>query len=615
MDNFIPISCLECKKEVESSPLVPEVLLKLNLPFCDQCWMTFPHEDTLSDSIISVEDKSMDFRDMIEGPVIEPTQCQEHKKQTKLLCLQEKHMVCEKCVFSGSHKGHDVIDFEEALEEQEKKTTEISYLRKLIQTYAWKIIENKEESQKKRKEELLKEVNEKFNNFVEVIINKKNKVIGEIMTFYKNMGNSLMANSPQLSELIGWKEKMTSKIRKQGLKIIPKELNKFQLSSLDLLEEDTQLIADRFKKLIQYDFQRSSAQTKTIEITWGNADNLEKSLCALTLNSQPTQFADPHSVVEIPTSSTLSDQDRKLLDTLLNSCLVHSVGDSLNVDLLYIITNEQLKQNRGNYAAVERWLQLKENQLTVSLDVTRYDSDLDSCISKLLSKSSLSELHIDLKPKNSWNTTSRKWCDSIKNSIRYLENLSKFSAKLINNQSCDFNIELNNIISKSPDLMAIDLEFNVDPPRGRTIYVFPAWYMKLVALNNLEKISLSTMDSQVITAFKSLKKYKSQHNCKSNELNSLLECFQQATNIQTIQISLFEFDFQSVTHFLDGLARIISLQKVTIRLPYLPVPASVPQLIRKLSIYDTQVPEISNLITNPLRDIQEKYQFKLNYLL
>ena len=156
--------------------------------------------------------------------------CKIHNRKLELICLQEKTRICADCALFGDHKGHEIIQFKQAVQQEEASLNEIlSAALKLKSSI--KSVKNKEGVPSSFQSQVLETCAEKR---AELELSLRSK-FEEIRKEIDNAQKRLMEN---INEHVDQVESWLRDLLKEGTPTLTRAEEKFEII-LDFLESHT----------------------------------------------------------------------------------------------------------------------------------------------------------------------------------------------------------------------------------------------------------------------------------------------------------------------------------------------------------------------------------------
>jgi len=198
------------------------------------------------------------------------TNCTTHiDKKLDLICRGCKEQICDRCERKGPHQGHKVSVLEDALDETKKKVEMINNLSKRVQeeiSESQRIIDEKEEK-------LLKEVDNKFEECLVLLMEKREEVHNKVKEHCQGMRDvvesQILANKdPDVERVINWK----TSLEKQMGRV--KEMVK-QPVFFDILDENVEALSKNLEisvKKGKEDVEKTVKDLDQIAVKFGSAD-------------------------------------------------------------------------------------------------------------------------------------------------------------------------------------------------------------------------------------------------------------------------------------------------------------------------------------------------------
>jgi len=246
------IICPICSKEYNGKERLPRILQPCNHTVCSACLMSYLVDDVLlcplDGTQIPTEGKGLEIlcpnyelKRIVEKKN-DPSFCVEHNESMTFLCMQDNHLICNKCQRIGAHRGHQVTSLEDLTDEANEKLERLDQGLTQYDDYC-KEVERVFENSKKN---LLGSVKEAIQNLRWLLFMKEQQLLNEIITFFDNekekIKESFGRNSKERMRLASDINELTDMIENNSWKANYKEYFDSLSSKFEMNNESSQRI-------------------------------------------------------------------------------------------------------------------------------------------------------------------------------------------------------------------------------------------------------------------------------------------------------------------------------------------------------------------------------------
>jgi len=225
--------CPICNGQYNVEEKLPRILQPCGHTVCSACLTSYLVDDMLicplDGNQVPTEGKGLEIlvpnyelKRIIQKKG-DPNFCQDHSEEMKFLCLQDNHLICEKCHRIGTHRGHRVKSLEDIAEEATEKLDKLEEGLKKYDDYCQEIQAVFENSKKN----LLGAVKEGIQNLRWLLFMKEQQLLNEVIEFFDNekekINEGFGRNSRERKRLVEDITELTETIENNSFKTDYKE--------------------------------------------------------------------------------------------------------------------------------------------------------------------------------------------------------------------------------------------------------------------------------------------------------------------------------------------------------------------------------------------------------
>jgi len=126
--------------------------------------------------------------------------CIIHGDDLRLICLEDKSLMCLECTFNGDHKSHEVITVDKFVDEVEKKIAKLEQHIQKIEEIHPDYPSQVEDLLNNQKEKLLEAVELKYSEYMQLFIEQKEKTKVQIIENFENLFKSVKPLALQIKD-------------------------------------------------------------------------------------------------------------------------------------------------------------------------------------------------------------------------------------------------------------------------------------------------------------------------------------------------------------------------------------------------------------------------------